>query len=77
MAQMSAMARQAEAIRQKHSQPELGGEMIWQDPICDMDIVLTPQLLKYANIPGLVDMVISKEPDSRKDDLGLRKKIQQ
>ena len=41
-----------------------------------MDIVLTPQLLKYANIPGLVDMVIGKEPDARKDDLGLRKKIQ-
>ena len=50
--------------------------MIWQDPICDLDIVITPQLLKYAHIPGLVDMVIGKEPDARKDDLGLRRKIQ-
>ena len=40
-----------------------------------MDTVLTPQLLKYANIPGLVDMVISKDPDASKDDLGLRKKM--
>ena len=38
--------------------------------------MITPQLLKYANIPGLVDMVIGNEPDARKDDFGLKKKIQ-
>ena len=49
--------------------------MVWQDPICDMEIMLTPQLLKYASIPGLVDMVIENKLDARKDDLGLKKKM--
>ena len=40
-----------------------------------MDTVLNPKLLKYANIPGLVDMVISKDPDASRDDLGLKKKM--
>ena len=52
-------------------QPEIGGDLIWHDPIVEMDIMLTPQLLKYAHIPGLVDMVIGKEPNSRRDDFGL------
>ena len=49
----------------------MNGEMIYQDPICQMDIAFTPKLLKYAHIPGLVDLVIDNGPDSKKDDLGL------
>ena len=75
MQRMASMAKEAEAIRQKHAQPEIGGDMIWQDPICEMEINITPQLLTYASIPGLVDMVIEQKPDSRKDDFGLKKKI--
>ena len=49
--------------------------MIWQDPICEMEINITPQLMTYASIPGLVDMVIENRPDAKRDDFGLKRKI--
>ena len=69
---MSQMAQEAEEIRQRQAQPEIGGFIISEDPICEMFIVLTPQLLKFARIPGLVDKVIRNESDARKNDLGFK-----
>ena len=42
------------------------------DPIQDYEIMLTPKLLQFANVAGVVDMYLSKQVDVNADDLGLK-----
>ena len=43
------------------------------DPIQDYEIMLTPKLLQFANVAGVVDMYLSKQVDVNADDLGIKK----
>ena len=45
------------------------------DPIQDYEILLTPKLLKFANIGGVVDMYLKKQVDVNLDDLGLKQRL--
>ena len=46
------------------------------DPIQDYEILLTPKLLKFANVGGVVDMYLKNQVDVNLDDLGLKQRLQ-
>ena len=73
MNQLNQFTRQANKIKMKHNQE--GDLKLLNDPIQDYEILLTPKLLKFANIGGVVDMYLKKQVDVNLDDLGLKQRL--
>lgn len=73
MNQLNQFTRQANQIKMKHNQE--GDLKLLNDPIQDYEILLTPKLLKFANIGGVVDMYLKKQVDVNLDDLGLKQRL--
>lgn len=70
LSHLNQLTKQANQIKMKHNQE--ADLKLLNDPIQDYEIMLTPKLLQFANVAGVVDMYLSKQVDVNADDLGLK-----
>ena len=70
LSHLDQLTKQANQIKMKHNQE--ADLKLLNDPIQDYEIMLTPKLLQFANVAGVVDMYLSKQVDVNADDLGLK-----
>ena len=70
LSHLNQLTKQANQIKMKHNQE--ADLKLLNDPIQDYEIMLTPKLLQFANVAGVVDMYLSKQVDVNAGDLGLK-----